>query len=102
MGSDVEDFEYIFKYNKNISFCFDSGHNLICKSNYDLLKNKTKVIHLSDNNEMEDEHLGILKGDLTLQALKNILSLKPEFLVLEMKLDNIEESLNILKNNYLK
>ena len=102
VGSDVEDFEYIFKYNKNISFCFDSGHNLICKSNYDLLKNKTKVIHLSDNNGMEDEHLGILKGDLTLQALKNILSLKPEFLVLEMKLDNIEESLNILKNDYLK
>lgn len=102
VGSDVEDFEYIFKYNKDISFCFDSGHNLICKSNYDLLKNKTKVIHLSDNNGMEDEHLGILKGDLTLQALKNILSLKPEFLVLEMKLDNIEESLNILKNDYLK
>lgn len=102
VGSNVEDFEYIFKYNKDISFCFDSGHNLICKSNYGLLKNRTKVIHLSDNNGMEDEHLGILKGNLTLQELKNILSLKPEFLVLEMKLDNIEESLNILKNDYLK
>lgn len=102
VGSNVEDFEYIFKYNKDISFCFDSGHNLICKSNYGLLKNRTKVIHLSDNNGMEDEHLGILKGNLTLQELKNILSLKPEFLVLEMKLDNIEESLNILNNDYLK
>ena len=102
VGSNVEDFEYIFKYNNDIRFCFDSGHNLICKSNYGLLKNRTKVIHLSDNNGMEDEHLGILKGDLTLQELKNILSLKPEFLVLEMKLGHIEESLDILKNIYHK
>lgn len=102
VGSNVEEFEYIFKYNKDIRFCFDSGHNLICKSNYGLLKNRTKVIHLSDNNGMEDEHLGILKGDLTLQELKNILSLKPEFLVLEMKLGHIEESLDILNNIYHK
>ena len=102
VGSELEDFEYIFTHNKNISFCFDSGHNLIYKSNYNLLKNKTKVIHLSDNHGIKDEHLGILKGNLTLQELKNILSLKPEFLVLEMKLGHIEESLDILKNSYHK
>lgn len=102
MGSDVEDFEYIFKCNKDIRFCFDSGHNLICKSNYYLLKNKIKVIHLSDNNGVEDEHSGILKGNLTSQELKIILSLKPEFLVLEMNLNDVEESLDILKSNYFE
>lgn len=102
VGSDVEDFEYIFKQNNNLSFCFDSGHNLICKSNYYLLKNKIRVIHLSDNNGVEDEHLGILKGNLTVQELKNILSLKPKFLVLEMNLNAVEESLYILKNNYFQ
>lgn len=99
MGSNVDDFEYIFEHNKNISFCFDSGHNLICRSNYSLLKEKTRVIHLSDNNGIEDEHLGILKGNLTEFELKNILFLKSEFVVLEMELDYIEESIDIL-NNY--
>ena len=99
MGSNVDDFEYIFEHNRNISFCFDSGHNLICKSDYSLLKEKTRVIHLSDNNGIEDEHLGILRGNLTEFELKNILSLKAEFVVLEMELDYIEESIETL-NNY--
>lgn len=102
VGSDVEDFQYIFKHNEKLSFCFDSGHNLISKSNYYLLEKETKVIHLSDNHGVEDEHLGILKGNLTLEELKNILSLEPEFLLLEMKLEDIEESLDILKKNYIK
>lgn len=102
VGCNVEDFQYIFKNNKNLSFCFDSGHNLICQSNYYLLKDKTKVIHLSDNSGVEDEHLGILKGNLRLDELIKILSLKPEFLVLEMKFEDIGESLNILKKNYSK
>ena len=75
---------------------------MICKSNYYLLKNKIKVIHLSDNNGVEDEHSGILKGNLTSQELKIILSLKPEFLVLEMNLNDVEESLDILKSNYFE
>lgn len=99
LGNDVEDFKYIFEHNKTISFCFDSGHNLICKSNYNLLKNKTRVIHLNDNYGIEDEHLGILKGNLSEEELKNILSLNPEFLVLEMNLIHIEESLDILKEH---
>ena len=102
IGSSVEDFEYIFKHNKRLSFCFDIGHDLICKSNYHLLKNKTRVIHLSDNHGITDEHLGILKGNLTSVELKSILSLNSEFLVLEMKFNDIEESLNILKKNYLE
>lgn len=102
VGSNVEDFIYIFEHNKELKFCFDSGHNLICKSNYELLKNKTKVIHLSDNNRIEDEHLGILMGTLTCEDVKNILSLNPEFLVLEMNLNHIEESLNNIKKYYHK
>ena len=37
MGSCVEDFIYIFNNNKNIKFFYDSGHDLICKSEYFLL-----------------------------------------------------------------
>lgn len=99
LGNNVEDFKYIFEHNKTIMFCFDSGHNLICKSNYKLLKNKTKVIHLNDNYGIEDEHLGILKGNLGEEELENILSLNPEFLVLEMNFNHIEESLDILKQH---
>ena len=98
IGSNVDDFQYIFKHNKNIRFCFDSGHNLICESNYSILNDRIRVIHLSDNNGIEDEHLGILRGNLTKNELKNILSLKAEFIVLEMKFDYIEESINILKD----
>lgn len=102
MGTEVEDFIYIFKKHKNLNFCYDTGHDLICKSNYDLIKNKIKIVHLSDNNKREDEHLGILKGKLTTEDLKYILNINPDFLVLEMKFNDINESLQILKQNYLK
>ena len=102
MGTEVEDFIYIFKKHRNLNFCYDTGHNLICKSNYDLIKNKIKIVHLSDNNKREDEHLGILQGKLTTEDLKYILNINPDFLVLEMKFNDINESLQILKQNYLK
>lgn len=102
VGSKVEDFHYIFRHNENINFCYDTGHNLICKSNYNLLKDKIKIIHLSDNNTKEDEHLGLMKGKLDHNELKYILSINPEFLVLEMNFDDIEESLHILKKSYLR
>ena len=102
VGSKVEDFHYIFQHNENINFCYDTGHNLICKSNYNLLKDKIKIIHLSDNNTKEDEHLGLMKGKLDYNELKYILSINPEFLVLEMNFDDIEESLHILKKSYLR
>ena len=102
VGSKVEDFHYIFQHNENINFCYDTGHNLICKSNYNLLKDKIKIIHISDNNTKEDEHLGLMKGKLDHNELKYILSINPEFLVLEMNFDDIEESLHILKKSYLR
>lgn len=102
VGIDVEDFNYIFNHNKNIRFCYDSGHDLICNNNYFLLKDEIKVVHLSDNNGVEDEHLGIFNGKLKESQLKKILSLNPQFIVLEMKFDYIESSLHILKKNYHK
>ena len=57
---------------------------------------------LHGSNKREDEHLGILKGKLTTEDLKYILNINPEFLVLEMKFNDINESLQILKQNYLK
>ena len=102
VGSTVEDFTYILDCNDNISLCYDSGHDLICPSNYSLLRKKTKVVHLSDNNGMEDEHLGILNGKLRECDLQEILRLNPEFIVLEMKFEYIESSLQVLKKNYPK
>ena len=102
MGSCVEDFIYIFNNNKNIKFCYDSGHDLICKSEYFLLEDKTKLVHLSDNNGEEDEHLGISKGKLSFEELNKILHINPQFLVLEMSFEEIKESLYTLKENYLK
>ena len=102
MGSCVEDFIYIFNNNKNIKFCYDRGHDLICKSEYFLLEDKTKLVHLSDNNGEEDEHLGISKGKLSFEELNKILHINPQFLVLEMSFEEIKESLYTLKENYLK
>ena len=84
-------------FDNNISFCYDSGHDLICKSDYYLLHDKTKVIHLSDNNGVDDQHIGIKKGCLRDRDLKKILMMEAEFLVLEMELDAVEESLLVLK-----
>ncbi len=103
VGSDVEVFEYILNHNEDIKFCFDSGHNLINRSDYFSLENKTQVIHLSDNNGIEDEHKGLLEAKLSKEELNKILSMqKAEFLILEMKFEYIEQSLDIIKRNFLK
>lgn len=97
VGSKVEDFIYIFDKVDNINFCYDTGHDLICPSDYSLLKNKIKVIHLSDNNKIEDEHLGLMKGKLTYEDLCKIININPQFLILEMKFEYVKKSLNLLK-----
>ena len=51
---------------------------------------------------MEDEHLGILNGKLRECDLQEILRLNPEYIVLEMKFEYIESSLQVLKKNYPK
>lgn len=102
VGTSVEDFTYIFEKQKDLGFCYDTGHNLISESDYYLLDEKIKVIHLSDNNKKEDEHNGIFKGKLSQKELNRIINLNSQFLILEMKFNYINESLHILKQKYLK
>lgn len=100
IGNKSYDFEYIFNNSKNTNlfFCYDSGHNLIDKDDYILkLKEKIKVVHLSDNNGFEDTHIGIGKGILSKSQVKEILDLDPEYLIMEICYADIEESVKKLK-----
>ena len=79
--------------NNNVYFCYDTGHDLINPSNYDKLNYKTKVIHFSDNNGLEDLHLGYKKGILGAEVFEKIKKVDPEYLILEMNFDDIEDTL---------
>jgi len=101
IGNKVEDFEYIFNNSKNkrLSFCYDTGHFLINKSNYiEKLTDKLKVVHLSDNNGIEDQHIGIGKGILNKKHIKDIIKRNIDYLILEMNFDHIKETLVNLKD----
>lgn len=95
VGNTSKDFEYIFSKVKNdIKFCYDTGHDLINKSNYtETLKENIKIIHLSDNDGINDKHIGIGMGKLSDSKVKEVLSLNPEYLVLEIRYKYIEETL---------
>lgn len=99
IGNKSSDFEYIFnKSNNNLYFCYDSGHNLIDSDDYLCkLKDRIKVIHLSDNNGIEDIHIGIGNGILSKQDTKEILDINPEYIVLEICYEHIEDSINTIK-----
>ena len=58
-----------------------------------LLNYKTKVIHFSDNNGLEDLHLGYKKGILGSEVFEKIKKVDPEYLILEMNFDDIEDTL---------
>lgn len=98
LGNLVNDFEYIFsKIQNNITFCYDTGHDLINKSDYlEKLQNKISVIHLSDNDGLEDTHIGIGRGVLPKGTIRKVLDLNPEYLVLEIDYKYIEESIKII------
>ena len=98
IGNQVEDFEYIFsKVKDNISFCYDTGHNLINNSNYiKTLKEKISIIHLSDNNGIEDMHIGIGRGILSKDNIIEVLNLKSDYIVLEIDYMYIEETIDKL------
>ena len=78
-------------------FCYDTGHNLINKSDYiENLNDKLQIIHLSDNNGIKDSHLGIGKGILQKNEIEKILSLSAKYLILEINYNHIKETINIL------
>lgn len=103
IGTNVEDFKYIFQNtkNRNLHFCYDTGHDLINNSDYFQIGDKFKVVHLSDNNGKIDQHLGIKDGNLSEYMIRKALSSNSEYLVLEMGLGYVKKSSNHLKENYL-
>ena len=95
VGNSADDFNYIFNKieNNNVYFCYDTGHDLINPSNYDKLYNKTRIIHFSDNDGLEDLHLGYKKGILDSKVFKKIQKINPDYLILEMNFNDIENTL---------
>ncbi|QJA09551.1 sugar phosphate isomerase/epimerase [Romboutsia sp. CE17] len=101
IGNKLKDFEYIFKSAKkdNLYFCYDTGHYLINKDRYlQSLREKIKVVHLSDNDGIKDTHIGIGKGILEKDHIKSVIEIDPEYLILEINYIDIKDTLIILRN----
>lgn len=99
IGYIYEDFKYIFDRikDKRLCFCYDTGHNLINKSDYvNNLNDKLEIIHLSDNDGINDSHLGIGRGTLHKNEIKKILNLNAKYLILEINYNHIKETVDIL------
>ena len=99
VGNIVSDFEYIFnKVGKNnLKFCYDTGHNLLDSDEYiNKLKSKIKLVHLSDNDGIDDIHIGIGKGILSKSHIKEVLELNLHYLILEINYKHIEDSIKKL------
>ena len=96
IGDNVDDFNYIFNNisNKNIYFCYDTGHDLINNSDYTKLSGMTKIIHFSDNDGVDDLHVGYKKGILSDEIFDDIEKINPDYLILEISFDDIEDTLN--------
>lgn len=104
-GTTKEEFKYIFENTKEIRlknkspyFCFDTGHYILNKDDYFSLKDLTKVVHISDCNGEEDNHLGIFCGRLKKVDLKKAIDMNPDYAVIEVKYDYIEESIKNVKD----
>lgn len=100
IGTTVDEFEYIFNNitRKNTGFCYDTGHNLINSDKYIYnLREKINLVHLSDNNGIVDSHDGIGTGKLDLEEVRDLINLEPEFIVLEVRHENINESIKIVE-----
>lgn len=101
IGNISYDFEYIFKRIKNskICFCYDTGHCLIDEDDYlNNLKDKIKLIHLSDNDGINDIHVGIGRGILSEESVKEVLKLDAEYLVLEINYEDVEDTISKLNH----
>ena len=95
VGNSVYDFKYIFDKieNDNVYFCYDTGHALIDNSDYEQIFDKIKIIHFSDNNGKEDLHIGYTKGILDSSIFEKIENVNPDYLILEINFDDIENTL---------
>ena len=96
VGDGVEDFNYIFNniINNGVYFCYDTGHDLINNSNYGQISDITKIIHFSDNDGVDDLHVGYKKGILTDEIFDKIKKINPDYLILEIDFDDIEDTIN--------
>ncbi|MGL5693642.1 MAG: TIM barrel protein [Peptostreptococcaceae bacterium] len=101
VGNKSKDFEYIFERvkNKNIWFCYDTGHFLIDKDKYiENLEHKINIVHLSDNDGFNDSHVGLGKGILDKVHLNKILNMNVDYLILEINHIDIKDTLVNLKS----
>lgn len=101
IGNIFYDFEYIFKRIKNfkICFCYDIGYCLIDEDVYvKNLKDKIRLIYLSDNDGINDIYVGIGRGILFEEGIKEVLILDVEYLVLEINYEDIEDIISKLNN----
>lgn len=96
VGDRVEDFNYIFNniINDGVYFCYDTGHELMSKNDYNEVFDKTKIIHFSDNDGVNDLHLGYKKGILNDKIFDKIEKINPDYLILEIDFKDIEYTLN--------
>ena len=98
-SGDFSNIGYIFNKIKsqNLCFCYDTGHNLINNSDYiSNLNDRLEIIHLSDNNGIDDSHLGIGRGILRENEIKRLLSVNAKYLILEINHNHIKETIDIL------
>lgn len=94
-----KDFEYIFNKidNGKLCFCYDTGHCLINKSDYiDKLKDRLMIVHLSDNDGINDSHLGIGRGIIQESEIEKLINLDLNYLVLEINYNHIKDTLEKL------
>ncbi|MEC3793852.1 endonuclease, partial [Clostridioides difficile] len=78
---------------------YDTGHCLIDEDAYvKNLKDKIRLIHLSDNDGINDTHVGIGRGILSEEGIKEVLTLDAEYLVLEINYEDIEDTISKLNN----
>ncbi|WP_296645489.1 sugar phosphate isomerase/epimerase family protein [Romboutsia sp. 13368] len=99
IGYIYKDFEYIFNKidNEKLCFCYDTGHCLINNSDYiGNLNDKLMVAHLSDNDGINDSHLGIGRGILKETEIQKLMNTNLKYLVLEINYNHIKETLGIL------
>lgn len=103
-GISTGEFEYIFENTNKIRekvdmpyFCFDTGHCILSEDNYSTLKEYTKVVHISDCSGEVDDHVEIFSGRLTGEELQAAIDMSPDYAVIEVKSEYLENSITRVK-----